>query len=106
MNIKKALNISLIVKQIKILLLSIFLCFTFLSKAQSNQCSFENLLETVIVEDIKYVKDNSIINLENALKYDHNEFIGFIGKNKKRLRVFFTPDFRTGTPKLKVKDFR
>jgi hypothetical protein len=73
-------------KQIKIIIL-LFIVF---SQVIYSQCSFNDLIEKVLIEDIDNNYINEYIDLGRALNHKKNNFLGYIGDKKKRLEVVFT----------------
>ncbi|MEM6737144.1 MAG: hypothetical protein AAGC64_11285 [Bacteroidota bacterium] len=76
-------------KSINIVLFIVSFLFTQNLKSQPN-CDLETLLDDTLIEKIDYRKYFNNIDFLKALRFKKIDFIGFIGKNKKRLKVTFT----------------
>ncbi|WP_025742295.1 hypothetical protein [Aquimarina pacifica] len=72
-----------------VITLKILLLFTVIVNGQS-KCSFTEVLNNFIQPDVKYTILKSDLNLTEALRNNETEFLGFIGENRKRLRIKFT----------------
>lgn len=70
----------------KKIIFSVFVLFYFFAIGQE-KCTFEQVKKTFMLENLRYQRCTKHINLENALRYNKTDFLGFIGENKKRLKI-------------------
>lgn len=77
-------------KQIKLAIYIYTFLICFFINAQSNPpCTLGDILDDFLVEDIQYKPSQVDVNLASVLNNNESKFLGFIGENKKRLRINF-----------------